>query len=117
MKISRRAKWALAGLATLTLAFIYVPLAVVVINSFNPSKTFSWPPTSFSTIWWTKAFHSQGVIPALLTSLKAGFGATVISLILGSCIAFAVSRYDFFAKETISLLQVLVRFPKVATTH
>ena len=116
MKVSRRAKWALAGLTTLTLAFIYVPLAVVVINSFNPSKTFSWPPTSLSTIWWTKAFHSQGVIPALLTSLKAGFGATVISLILGSCIAFAVSRYDFFAKETISLLVVLpIALPGIVT--
>lgn len=49
------------GVATgLVLLFIYVPLALVVLNSFNTSKTFAWPPTGFTTEWWEKAFHSEG---------------------------------------------------------
>lgn len=116
MKISRRAKWILGGLTTLVLGFIYIPLAVVVINSFNPSRTFSWPPSSFSTIWWSKVFDNPDVTSSLLTSLKAGLGATIISVVLGSCIAFAVSRYDFFAKNTISLLVVLpIALPGIVT--
>ncbi|MEI6649218.1 MAG: ABC transporter permease [Actinomycetes bacterium] len=116
MKISRRAKIILGAFTGIVLIFIYLPLAVVVINSFNPSRTFSWPPSSLSTVWWTRVFHSDGVIPALLTSLKAGLGATVISVILGSFIAFAVARYDFFAKNTISLLVVLpIALPGIVT--
>ncbi len=116
MKISRRAKIILGAFTGLVLVFIYLPLSVVVINSFNPSRTFSWPPTSLSTVWWTRVFHSDGVIPALLTSLKSGLGATIISVILGSCIAFAVARYDFFAKNTISLLVVLpIALPGIVT--
>ena len=116
MKISSRAKWVLAGLTILVLGFIYIPLAVVVINSFNPSKTFSWPPSSFSTIWWSKVFANPEVTTSLFTSLKAGLGATVISVLLGSCIAFAVSRYNFFAKNTVSLLVVLpIALPGIVT--
>lgn len=98
------------------LAFIYVPLSVVVINSFNSSRTFSWPPTSFTTQWWSKAISNTGVRKALSWSLAAGFSATIIALLLGTCLAFAVSRYDFFGKNIISLLVVLpISLPGVVT--
>ena len=98
------------------LAFIYVPLSVVVINSFNSSRTFSWPPTSFTTEWWSKAISNTGVRKALSWSLAAGFSATFIALLLGTSLAFAVSRYDFFGKDIISLLVVLpISLPGVVT--
>lgn len=116
MKISKRAKIILGLLTSIVLLFIYIPLAVVVINSFNPSRTFSWPPSAFSTIWWSKVFQNSEVTSALITSFKAGIGATAISLILGTCIAFAVSRYNFFAKNTVSLLVVLpIALPGIIT--
>jgi len=116
MHLSHLAKFTLAILTTITMLFIYVPLIVVVVNSFNPSKTFSWPPSSFSTIWWSKVFHNEGVISALITSLKAGFGASLIALLLGSALAFAVARYEFFGKETVSLLVVLpIALPGIIT--
>lgn len=98
------------------LAFIYVPLSVVVINSFNSSRTFSWPPSSFTTEWWSKAISNTGVRKALSWSLAAGFSATFIALLLGTSLAFAVSRYNFFGKDIISLLVVLpISLPGVVT--
>lgn len=98
------------------LAFIYAPLSVVIINSFNTSRTFSWPPTSFTTQWWSKAIENTGVRKALVWSFAAGSMATLIALLLGTSLAFAVSRYDFFGKEVISLLVVLpISLPGVVT--
>jgi putative spermidine/putrescine transport system permease protein len=98
------------------LAFVYIPLSVVIINSFNSSKTFSWPPTQFTLKWWDKAITNTGVRKALATSLTAGLLATTIALLLGTSLAFAVSRYNFFGKEVISLLVVLpISLPGVVT--
>lgn len=98
------------------LAFIYIPLSVVIINSFNSSRTFSWPPQSFTTQWWSKAIGNTGVRKAFGWSLTAGLLATAIALLLGTSLAFAVSRYDFFGKEVISLLVILpISLPGVVT--
>jgi len=100
--LSRRGRilWAIVGSAGL--AFIYVPLIVVVINSFNPAKVFSWPPRGFSTVWWDKALHNDGVVAAVWTSVKAGLGATAIALVLGSMVAFAVVRYSWFGRDPVT---------------
>ncbi len=116
MHISKSAKRLLGLLTFGTLAFIYVPLIVVALNSFNPSKSFSWPPQSLSTVWWARLGESNGVLPAILSSVKVGIGATVIALILGSCIAFAVSRYKFYGKNTLSLLVIFpIALPGIIT--
>ncbi|MFZ2227813.1 MAG: ABC transporter permease [Candidatus Nanopelagicaceae bacterium] len=116
MTISSKARYALMSLMGVGLAFIYAPLSVVIINSFNSSRTFSWPPTSFTTQWWSKAVENTGVRKALVWSLTAGAMATLIALILGTSLAFAVSRYDFFGREVISLLVVLpISLPGVVT--
>ena len=60
MTISRRTRWILGVVTAGVLAFIYVPLLVVLVNSFNSSKTFSWPPTSFTLEWWQKAADERG---------------------------------------------------------
>jgi putative spermidine/putrescine transport system permease protein len=116
MTISTRAKYALMALMGVGLAFIYIPLSVVVINSFNASKTFSWPPSSLTTLWWSNAVENTGVREALKWSLFAGLTATFIALLLGTTLAFAVSRYSFFGREVISLLVVLpISLPGVVT--
>jgi putative spermidine/putrescine transport system permease protein len=104
MILSRRGRILWAVVAATGLAFIYVPLIVVVINSFNPAKVFSWPPRGFSTIWWDKALHNDGV------------GATAIALVLGSMVAFAVVRYSWFGRDPVSFLVVLpIALPGIVT--
>ncbi len=116
MTLSRRARWVLGIVSAGVLVFIYFPLLVVVVNSFNASRVFSWPPTSFTFEWWQKAATNEGVRAALVTSLKAGLGATAIAILLGAMISFAVSRYRFFGRETISFVVILpIALPGIIT--
>ena len=116
MNLSKSARWGLTAITGIVLVFIYFPLLVVLVNSFNASKVFSWPPTSWTMDWWSKAATNDGVRSALLTSVKAGVGATLIALVLGSMVAFAVARYDFFGRDSISFLVILpIALPGIIT--
>src|SRR6478752_1706245 len=97
MTFSRRARLLLLG-------FLVVALGLVILNSFNADPTFSWPPPSFTLEWWSRAIDNQGAREALLTSLKVGLIATSIALVLGTMVAFAVGRYRFFGRESISFV-------------
>jgi putative spermidine/putrescine transport system permease protein len=98
------------------LSFIYVPLMLVVINSFNKNKSFNWPPTGFTTMWWTKAASNSGVKDAILLSVLTASLATIIALILGSLAAAAIARYNFFGRDVISLMFVLpIALPGIVT--
>ena len=80
------------------LAILYIPLILIVVNSFNQSKTFSFPPTGFTLQWWIAASHSTGALHALGTSVIAGVGATVVALLRGPMAGVAVRRYRFFGR-------------------
>jgi putative spermidine/putrescine transport system permease protein len=96
--------------------FIYLPLVLVVINSFNQNKSFAWPPTGFTTEWWSKAAVNEGIRDAVMRSAITALIATAIALILGSLAAAAIARYDFFGRDTISLLFVLpIALPGIVT--
>jgi len=116
MRLSRRAR-VLLGLATAAgLAVIYVPLLVVLVNSVNVSKTFGWPPTGFTLQWWQRTMDNTGARDALLTSVKVGLGATAIALLLGTMAAFAVQRYRWFGRDTVSFLVILpIALPGIVT--
>ncbi|HKT04718.1 MAG TPA: ABC transporter permease [Rugosimonospora sp.] len=116
MRLSSRGRWLFRGAMVLGLAFVYVPLAIVLINSFNADRTFAWPPPHWTTEWWTRAWDNAGARNALWTSVKAGLGATAVALVLGSMVAFAVHRYRFFGREALSLLVVLpIALPGIVT--
>ena len=100
----------------MVLAFIYVPLGVVAINSFNSDRTFGWPPPGLTTQWWSAALQAPGPRDALRTSVEAGLGATAIALVLGSLLALALTRYRFFGRNAISLLVILpIALPGIVT--
>jgi putative spermidine/putrescine transport system permease protein len=105
--LTRRVRAFLITGTVVALTFVYLPLIVVVVNSFNPAQGFSWPPSSLSTVWWQKAASNEGVRSAFLTSVRAGLGATALALILGSMIAFAVGRYHFFGRNSVNVLFIL----------
>jgi putative spermidine/putrescine transport system permease protein len=116
MNLPRGARIGLRLAMVAGLGVIYIPLLVVLANSFNADKTFTWPPTDLTGHWWSAAWDNGGVRAALWTSLQAGLGATLIALVLGTMIAFGVQRYDFFGKDTISLLVILpIALPGIVT--
>jgi putative spermidine/putrescine transport system permease protein len=107
---------ALRVATSLTLAFIYLPLLVIALYAFNDSRTQSWPIHGLTLKWFSKALDNQGARDALVTSLKAGLGATFLALVLGSLAAFAVQRYRFFGRETVSFLVILpIALPGIVT--
>jgi putative spermidine/putrescine transport system permease protein len=100
----------------LTLAFIYLPLLVITLYAFNDRTNQAWPIHGLTFKWFGKALENPGARDALLTSLKAGLGATVLALLLGSLAAFAVQRYRFFGRETVSFLVILpIALPGIVT--
>jgi putative spermidine/putrescine transport system permease protein len=100
----------------LTLAVIYVPILVVVLNSFSTSRTLAWPPPGFTTEWWGKAFANAGALSAISTSLIVAAVSTLIALLLGTALSFALHRFDFFGKSTVNLLVVLpIALPGIVT--
>jgi putative spermidine/putrescine transport system permease protein len=114
--LGRGTKWVVSLVMLFGLAFIYVPLAVVVINSFNVSTVFAWPPRGFTTHWWSEVAGNTGVRDAVRTSIEVGVVATAVALVLGSLLAFALARYTFFGRHTLSLLVVLpIALPGIVT--
>lgn len=116
MRISKAAKFSLATITSFILTIIYLPLAVVLINSFNSSLNMQWPPPSFTLLWWQKASQSTGLVDALFTSLGVAAASTVVALILGTLLAMALSRYKFFGRNAVSLMIILpIALPGIVT--
>ena len=91
----------------LVLAFLYVPLAVVVLYSFSGDVGQTWPIKSFTTKYYAQAIHNPDVHTALITSIEIALVATVLAFLLGSLAAFAVHRFRFFGRNTVSFALVL----------
>ena len=99
-----------------TLAFIYVPLILIAVYAFNASVTQSWPIDTFTTKWFSVAYHDDNVRQALWLSVRAALGATVIALVLGTLASLAVSRFKFFGRDAISLVVLLpIALPGIIT--
>ncbi len=116
MNFSRRARalhWTGAGM---TLAFIYFPLAIIALYAFNSSRIQRWPIDGLSFKWIDAAWHNPGARDAIWMSVKVALMSTGVALLLGSLLAFAVARYNFFGKNTISFLVVLpIAMPGIVT--
>jgi putative spermidine/putrescine transport system permease protein len=91
----------------LVLAFLFVPIVLIVLYAFNSSNIESWPISHFSLHWFSVAWHDAQVRSAFLLSVRVGLIATVLALLLGSAVAYALYKFTFFGRETISLLLVL----------
>lgn len=116
MAIGRVARIALAIATVLTLLFIYVPIVLILVYSFNSGTTPAWPPVGLTLDWWALAIGNTGLQQAFLTSIAAALGATAIALALGTLASIAVSRYAFFGRETVSFVVVLpIALPGIVT--
>jgi putative spermidine/putrescine transport system permease protein len=116
MIIDGRLKAVLRVLTAVVLVVVYVPLALVVINSFNVDRTFTWPPSGLTLHWWKVAAHSSGARSALLVSVEVALLATTIALLLGVLAGLALRRTRFFGRNVVSLLIILpIALPGIVT--
>jgi len=111
--VSRR----LLAIASLgVLVFLYLPIATIVLYAFNAQRSQTWPIREFTTHWFVDALANEDVRNALVLSVQAGLASTAIALVLGSLAAFAVHRYRFFGRETVSFVLILpIALPGIVT--
>jgi putative spermidine/putrescine transport system permease protein len=114
--LSTTARWLLRTAAIAVLTFIYAPLLLVLLNSFSTSATFAWPPPGLTLRWWQVAATNDGVRAALATSVEVALLATAIAIVLGTLASMALTRYEFFGREGVSLLILLpIAMPGIVT--
>lgn len=98
------------------LLFLYLPLLVVAVLSFNEATSLSWPPTGLTTSWWSRAWEADGPRGALWNSVKLALVATLIALVIGTLASFAMQRFSFYGKQAVSFLLVLpISLPGIVT--
>ena len=116
MTLSRGARALLVAFTGAVLVGVWAPLALVVLNSFNSSRTFAWPPPDLTLRWWSLAAGSSAARDALWVSLQVALLATVVSLVLGCMAALALQRTRFFGRNVVSLLIILpIALPGIVT--
>ena len=90
----------------LTLLFLFIPLFVIIIYSFNDSKGAEF--TSFSMRWYKELFfNSNALWQALLNSLIVAFSSALVSTLLGTMASIGVNWYKFKGKKFIQTLTYL----------
>ena len=76
----------------LCLVFFYLPMVVLIVNSFNESR-FSSTWGGFSLRWYQRLLNDRDVFAALVNTLIVASGATVVSALVGTVAAFALHRW------------------------
>jgi spermidine/putrescine transport system permease protein len=99
--------WRAIQLVTvLVYVFMFAPIIVVMILSFNASQFGGFPMTGFSLHWYHRLSENEAVMRAFTTSLWIGTLTAILCTILGVMAALALVRYDFPGKEWVNALIV-----------
>lgn len=90
----------------LVYGFMFLPVAVVVLLSFNANQFGSFPMTGFSLRWFGELWNNDAVMRAFQTSLVLGLMTAVISTTLGILASLALVRYKVPGRNTITTLLI-----------
>ena len=94
-------------LAMCTLTFLYLPLLVLVLFSFNSNEITVLPLTGWTLDWYRSAFQNTMLLEGLKNSLIVAAAAIVISQLIGIPTAFALMRWDFPGKVIIKRIVIM----------
>jgi spermidine/putrescine transport system permease protein len=94
--------------AALVVVYLLLPIAVILLFSFNdPSGRYNYTWVGFTFEHWAHAFSRPELNEALVTSLKLALFATVVSTIVGTMMALALVRHQFFGRRPANFLIVI----------
>ena len=96
--------------AALAVLYLLVPIAVIAVFSFaeTPRDRLDFSLSGgFTLEYWQHAFSNQELTDALFTSLRLALLATIASTAIGTLMALALVRYDFFGRRGANLLIIL----------
>jgi putative spermidine/putrescine transport system permease protein len=103
--------------AYLGLAFMHLPVLVIILYAFTTAdRTYEFPPPGYTLRWFEAAFARDDIWSALRLSLSVAGVATLGAIVLGSLTALAMARGRFSGKESITVLLVLpIALPGIIT--
>ena len=95
------------------LAFLYLPLLILALYSFNESRINAvW--SGFTLDWYLSLFKNRRVLEALTNSLIVAFASTIVSTVLGTTAAIALNKYQYKYKNVINgLLYLPILIPEI----
>ncbi|MGB5110754.1 MAG: ABC transporter permease [Mycobacterium sp.] len=110
-KVRARTKWgdiSLRVVAGLVLLYLFVPILVIVLFSFNkPAGKFNYTWQSFTFDNWLNPFKYPALTDALKLSLNIAFVSTLIALVLGTLLAIALVRQRFRGYRAVDTFMIL----------
>jgi putative spermidine/putrescine transport system permease protein len=90
------------------IAFLHVPLALIMLYAFSAEdKSYVFPPPALTTQWFGVAWLREDVWAAIQLSFEVALAATGVALVLGTLAAAALARASFFGRDAVSLLLIL----------
>ncbi|MFN0186953.1 MAG: ABC transporter permease [Aquabacterium sp.] len=107
----------LSASAWAVIAFLHVPLALIVLYAFSAEdKSYVFPPPALTTQWFGVAWGREDLWQAMRLSFEVALWSTAIALVLGTLAAGALARSRFFGRDAVSLLFILpIALPGVIT--
>ncbi len=115
MKNKKKSFWkALSGVYDLFIyIFLFLPIAVVVLFSFNTSKR-NIVFEGFTFRWYGELFQNDALLQAYGNTLIVGFVSTIIATVVGTLASYGMSKYKFKGKGIIDiLLYIPVVIPEI----
>lgn len=92
----------------LALVYMLLPIAVIALFSFNdPSGRYNFEWVGFTTQYWQEPFAITPLTDALLVSIRLAFLTAIGATILGTMLAIALVRHQFFGRRAANLLIVI----------
>lgn len=109
----KRRKWHKNLVIALTLIFLYFPIFVLVLFSFNKSSlNIRWE--GFTLSWYKELFSNTELLEAFFNTMLVGITSTVVAVVVGTISAVALYKYTFKGKTLInSLLYIPIVIPEV----
>lgn len=116
MKTQKEKKKIGSGLyIALCFLFLYLPILVTMIFSFNSSKSLT-KFEGFSMMWYERLFSDSEIMEAVYVSLSVALSATVISTILGTITAIGLSKSRKIIKEiVVNINNIPIMNPDIVT--
>jgi spermidine/putrescine transport system permease protein len=97
----------LGFVALLVFAFLYLPIAVLILYSFNREGVGGFPPRHFTLDWYRQLLADTAIWDSVLNSLLVALAAVVLALALGLLAALALDRAEFPGKSVFRRLVLL----------
>ena len=103
-----------AASALAVLAFLQLPVVVVVLAAFSKTSYLTIPPQGLTLAWFGKVLADPTYLSAIRMSLILAVGSTAFSLVLGTAASYALARRMLPGSETLtSLLMAPLIMPSV----